>query len=605
MNSDIKPLLSDKVHSGIVGVIDLDAREGGDVKVEKKTQESRLYAPGFDVHAKGGQTLFVVERGWRVILHGGNEKALRFIVNLLGGVSDDFDTSRFFEVITHADKNEISWALLPSAIAIAFHPDTGSVVMLRDSFGFKPLYYSVGGSKLYFGTNIGLVHDWSNNNAINSDIISSMFLFDYSLAGRTIWQSVRQVSPGQLVVKKNGELEKRIWLWSYDVIFEEAERKRLQDLSEKDSLSEIEQALEVAIEPISNWPEIVVPCGGGVDSSLLGAYLAKKGHKVTFWCINQPDAPRSEEEWMRPLSSDLGIPCEYANLYKENFLQTLIDHLSVSSHPLRGPNSVGGILLAKLCLNEGLQYFISGEGCDLIFGGSKGYGRLNPATRLLRLLSLLPFRVRMQLYRSVIGQASWFLDTTLVEPIDQLSLSGLGSLESAEKIGEIRNIVAKKGSSRLSIQEIADLYTWIQFRDVASGLNPLFFEKEELVGGQFHYPFAYKELVRLGLHLPFGKKVRHGQRKFLWRKFSEKYIGKEVAFRKKYGFPTLTGSWLSNSETLLKDGFFQDFFSCNVDEIYKSLPAGHTSKWLIINLELWGRLHLWRQEKEYLLERLM
>ena len=112
-----------------------------------------------------------------------------------------------------------------------------------------------------------------------------------------------------------------------------------------------------------------MPCGGGVDSSLLGAYLKKRGHKVVYWCINQPDAPRTEREWMDPLSKAMGIPCVYADLAKQDFIENLVETICSTQQPLTGPNAVGGVFARKMALAEGYQHYVSGEFCDTIFGG--------------------------------------------------------------------------------------------------------------------------------------------------------------------------------------------------------------------------------------------
>jgi asparagine synthetase B (glutamine-hydrolysing) len=53
----------------------------------------------------------------------------------------------------------------------------------------------------------------------------------------------------------------------------------LKSLTEADVLKEIKIAMDPVLEPLENESHVSVPCGGGVDSSFLGAYLAQRDKK--------------------------------------------------------------------------------------------------------------------------------------------------------------------------------------------------------------------------------------------------------------------------------------------------------------------------------------
>ena len=99
--------------------------------------------------------------------------------------------------------------------------------------------------------------------------------------------------------------------------------------------------------------------------------------------------------------------------------------------------------------------------------------------------------------------------------------------------------------------------------------------------------------------------MNDGHKKWLWRKFTSEYIGHDVAFRKKYAFPTLTNLWLEPSSSLLKGGFLQDLLCANVSNVFESLPKSDPARWTLLNIELWGRIHCLGQTKEKLLNIMM
>ena len=207
----------------------------------------------------------------------------------------------------------------------------------------------------------------------------------------------------------------------------------------------------------------------------------------------------------------------------------------------------------------------------------------------------------MQLDRGIISDAAWVMDMSQVAPTEDLAKIAMGDIERAELLSEVLRF-PKNDSQK---ERFADIFSWIQLKEVPTGLNHIFFEKDEFEGGVTHYPFAHESLINLGLHLPYKYKVNDGHKKWLWRKFTSEYIGHDVAFRKKYAFPTLTNLWLEPSSSLLKGGFLQDLLCANVSNVFESLPKSDPARWTLLNIELWGRIHCLGQTKEKLLNIMM
>jgi len=498
-------------------------------------------------------------------------------------------------------KKEITNLLLPGAIVFAIQAKLGRVVVLRDACGFLPIYYHFSQNTLVFSSNLETVRKNTQFSGVNTDKINEMLVYAHRTGKRTLWQNLNAISPGGVSVFTQDQLVVHQWLLTEKSQYSPELKSKFKSMTESAVLLEIKKAVDQALEPLESEPHVSVPCGGGVDSSFLGAYLAQRGQDVTFWCINQPDAPVSEDEWMKPLSKQLNIPCEYANLNKQVFLDNFLDRMEQSHQPMTGPNSVGGIYARKLALEAGDKVFISGEGADTVFGGLSPFARLMPMVRLFRMLSKLPKRLRMQLDRGIISEAAWVMDISQVAPTEDLSRIAMGDMERAELLAEVLDF--PKGDS--AIERYADIFSWIQIKEVPTGLNHIFFEKDEFEGGVTHYPFAHEALINLGLHLPYKYKVNDGHKKWLWRKFTSEYIGHDVAFRKKYAFPTLTHIWLEPSAKLLKGGFLQDLLCANVSSVFESLPKSDPARWTLLNIELWGRLHCLGQSKEQLLNTMM
>ena len=524
-------------------------------------------------------------------------------------ISKIFDTTNFSTLTAQPSiqifkgvEQELTNLLLPGAAIIALNPKKGLACLIRDASGFVPLYYTVTNNIIHFSTNLASIRRANQYQGINTDKVNEMLIYGHRNGKRTLWQNFNSVSPGSATILDSASKTYHQWLLKPETQYNPSIQQKFKKSSEATLLKVIEKSLDKALEPLDNEPHISVPCGGGVDSSLLGAYLAARGQKVTFWCINQPEASVREEEWMGPLSKKLAIPCEYANLNKELFLTSLIQRLKLSHQPLTGPNEVGGILARKMALTAGDKVFISGEGADTVFGGLSPFGRLQGISKILRALSWLPKRLRIQISRGLLNEQAWILDMSKVSPLEDLSQLAMGDLERAEMLAETTKFKHMGNSKK---ESYADIFSWVQLREVASGLNHLFFEQDEFEGGTTHYPFLHPELVSFGLHLPYKYKVNKGHKKWLWRKFASKYIGDDVAFRKKYAFPTLTHLWLETTAILLNRGFLSDLLCTDVYALYKTLPKSSPARWTLINIELWGRLHCLGQSQDQLLTEMM
>jgi asparagine synthetase B (glutamine-hydrolysing) len=589
--------LSPQIKTGFAGWIKCEPFKEVKTEIEQKTYLSDMFfiesLSPFLVEEVSDH-LFILTIGLS------KEKSARFtelILNEKMLQKDDISDKTLFQNF----HKEITDLLLPSAVAFAIQPKLARVSVFRDAAGFMPVYYNFTKNILVFSSNMETVRQNTTFSGINTDKINEMLVYAHRTGKRTLWQNLNTISPGSVSTFTQGKIVQHQWLLTESFQYSIETQKKFKSLTEADVLKEIKIAIDAALEPLENEPHVSVPCGGGVDSSFLGAYLAQRGQKVTYWCINQPAAPVSEDEWMKPLSQQLNIPCEYANLNKPIFLENLLARIEQSQQPLTGPNLVGGIYARKLALDAGDKVFISGEGADTVFGGLSPFSRLTPMIRIIRMLSTLPKRIRMQLDRGLISDAAWVMDMSQVSPTEDLARVAMGNLERAELLTEVMNF--PPGSN--STERFADIFSWIQLKEVPSGLNHIFFEKDEFEGGVTHYPFAHPALINLGLHLPYKYKVNKSHKKWLWRKFTSEYISEDVAFRKKYAFPTLTNLWLEPSAILLKSGFLQELLCVDVSSIYHSLPKADPARWTLLNIELWGRIHYWNESKDNLFDLMM
>jgi asparagine synthase (glutamine-hydrolysing) len=496
----------------------------------------------------------------------------------------------------------ISWATLPGAAIVAIHSGLGRACLIRDGAGFRPLYYSFRNATLFFSTNLPQLRSAASETGINTDKIAEMLAFGHRSGGRTVWQGIDTVGPGRLIEFQSGQRLRQHQFWRPDALFEVSERRRLEACSVDAVLHEIRDALDEGLAPLQDRGRLAIPCGGGVDSSLLGAYLSRKQSPLGFYTVNKPDADRQESEWMESIAHRIGVPCVYVNVGRENFFEAYFDFLSLTEQPAIGPNLVAHRILRRRAFEQGERDFVSGELCDTVFGGLGSFYYLSRRFRLLHFLSSLPAGQRFWLKRALSGEKSLLLEIMQLARGEELGSIAAGDLERSEYMVEIAAL-AYPGQSHA--QHLADVLTWMNLRLIPSALHGAFFEYDEQPGGTTWFPFAHRRMMRLGLHLPYHFKRSHGVNKWIWRRFAAPYIGEDVAFRKKYTFPAPIRAWFDKAVKLIPGGFLEDLFCARLEGLMNGLGPNDPSRWTLVNVELWGRLNCWKEDPAALLSRVL
>ena len=142
------------------------------------------------------------------------------------------------------------------------------LVLVRDPFGIKLVYYRVDKGRLYFGSEIRAVAASVNETADVDPVSLNLFLrYRYTPSPYTIYRGVRKLAPGTMLVCENGTYEVHPWY-----------RFKPTPFSPVKSVGEAqEELLELYRQSMKRHLLSDVPLGlllsGGVDSGLLLALM--------------------------------------------------------------------------------------------------------------------------------------------------------------------------------------------------------------------------------------------------------------------------------------------------------------------------------------------
>lgn len=309
-----------------------------------------------------------------------NYKALRDELISLG---QEFQTHSDTEVILKAYRQ---WGMectsrFEGMFAFAIWDDHHEqLLMARDRFGIKPLYYSVMDGGVRFASNTQAL---LAAGGVDTDIDPIGLHFQLTLhavipAPHTILKGIKKLEPGHwLVVNPDGQMFKKRY-WSLNA-------QRPLDLAEpKDHQAWLSQTHDLLQQAVMKRLDAAdVPVGvllsGGLDSSLIVALLAEAGaqdlHTFSIGFEDVPEEKGSEFEY-----SDLVVERYQTKHHKyvvpnAEVLPRLPEAIDAMSEPMVGQDAVAFYLLSEQ-VSKDVKVVMSGQGADEVFGGYFWYPQM-------------------------------------------------------------------------------------------------------------------------------------------------------------------------------------------------------------------------------------
>lgn len=252
------------------------------------------------------------------------------------------------------------------------------LILVRDRFGIKPLYYHVRDGKLFWGSEIKAllanphVPRKFSPQAVLHQLMHTM------VPGTTAFQDIHALQPGcMLIVKhRNGTLDiqdRKYW----DMEFPREDER--DDSLKADYF--IQNTRETLMEAVQYRLEADVPVGcylsGGIDScAMLGMASSMQQSPVKAFTISFDNKDYDEADIAREMAGKVNADQEQINLtaadlYGDNYVRTLW-HAERTFY-----NTLG---VAKWCMSKrvnecGYRVVVTGEGSDELFGGYPAFKR--------------------------------------------------------------------------------------------------------------------------------------------------------------------------------------------------------------------------------------
>jgi asparagine synthase (glutamine-hydrolysing) len=255
--------------------------------------------------------------------------------------------------------------------------DQQRLMLVRDRFGIKPLYWTKVGGTLVFGSELKVLfaHPEVPRRFDPQGVYHQ--LMQTIVPGSTAFEGIHQVPPGHVldVKRKDGRLhveQRKYW----DVPFPtEGDRP-----SEYDEQEWIEAVRESLLEAVQLRLEADVPVGcylsGGIDScSILGLAAAARQSPVKAFTIGFDNTDYDESPIAREMAQSTGADQDVMMLDASHLYENFVETLWHTERTIYNTLGVAKLLMSRHVRDVNYKVVLTGEGSDELFGGYPAFRR--------------------------------------------------------------------------------------------------------------------------------------------------------------------------------------------------------------------------------------
>ena len=555
----------------------------------------------------GGDQPITNEQGTVVVVQNGEIYNYRELRHELQRAGHRFRTHCDTEVLVHGYEQWGTklWERLRGMFAVAvWDAREQRLVLARDRFGIKPLYYRDVEGELSFASEL----DALPKGEIDLDAVEAFLAFNVVPGPLSIFKEVRKLLPGHTLTWRDGSamVERYARTGPLPARHDEDEAELVEECRAR--LRDSVRAHLIADVPVG------VLLSGGVDSGALTALAAEESSEaVRTFSIGFEEASFNELDGARAVAQ------RYATAHRDLTLRPnaalLLPALADAfDEPFADSSALPTYLVSRLAA-EDVKVALSGEGGDELFGGYYTYvadliaERFGPlASRARPLVDLLPSSTRRV---SLDYRLKRFTRAAGMPPLERHHMyKEIFSADvRAELTGRQSDFDPLVGyRERFAETEGNELLTRLQDVDFGLYLVDDLLTKTDRASMawslEVRVPFMDTVVSNFAYSLPARHKVRGFSKKRLLRKAMEPLLPHEIVHGKKRGFSIPAAAWLRgelepfaretlSAETLRRQGFLRpDAVTRLVDDHVSGREDLSRQLWGLLAFTLWYERHV-------------
>ena len=480
----------------------------------------------------------------------------------------DFATRSDCEVPLHLYRRDGSAFVdsLRGMYAIALYdPATERLILCRDPFGIKPLYYvETAGYFAFASEPQALLSSGLARRNLRRSACAELLQLKFTTGADTIFSEIRRVLPGETLIVADASI---------------VERRRRGALNDGQAPpANYEDALQrlnaVLVDSVAHHLRADVPYGlflsGGIDSSALAGLTAQlAGQRLLAFTAAFPGTAAADElPDAQRVARSVGADHHVVEMTPRGFSQIAPRVAAVLDDPTTDAATLPTYALAEVASDQ-LKVVLTGEGGDEIFCGYSRYYRAR------RFGGLFARRARSRGEFDSLGGVDGFFNRWR---------DGLNRTERQE---------ARRNRTFIQQLQAVDCAEWLP--------NDLLLKVDRCLmahGLEGRTPFLDPVVAEFAFRLPDDLKATSTMAKRLMRDWLAVRVPAAEPYARKTGFNPPVAEWITGHQPALGDlvgrqpGVREIFRQEYVARAFANLKRHHQAAWSLLFYALWHSHHI-------------
>ncbi len=504
-----------------------------------------------------------------------------------------------------------------------------TLFIARDRLGIKPLYYKLTPERLLFGSEIKAVLAHGGiRPEFNRAALPEFLAFGYLSGEESFYAGIRKLLPGHtMTIGPHGQADIRQY-WDLDT------SKTQESRDEDYYVRSYRELLEGAVQShlMSDVP-LGVFLSGGVDSSAVAALMTKlRGEPVETFSVGYTEHTYSELPFARTVSDHIKSKHHEVLMSEQEFFGALPHLIWHEDEPIVWPSSISLYFVARLA-REQVTVVLTGEGADETLAGYTRYAfTLKNAAMDRAYRSFIPGFLR-SILRDKVASSS-VLGATLRRKLEHTFLGKDGeswasfyfdnffsAFSEPEQKGLLTDEFAREAAPSTAYKNVlgfwersrGEMLQRLLYTDIKTYLVELLMKQDNMsmaASIESRVPFLDHLLVEFATNIPQNLQLGGFAGKRILKKAVEDLLPHSILYRQKLGFPTPWSRWLGGPRldvirSLLLEPRSTErelFQRSAVERLFEEHRSGYRDHydriWRLLNLELWHRVCLEKEEHE-------
>jgi asparagine synthase (glutamine-hydrolysing) len=476
----------------------------------------------------------------------------------------------------------------------------------RDRFGEKPLKYYLDDQRMVFSSELKAILTTGVPRELDLDAIDDYLTLQYVAQPRTGFEQIHKLPHAHYFVLDIARRSMQITRY-FDLDY-----TNQLDLPEAEWLDRIDAALHKAVERrlIADVP-LGAFLSGGLDSSMIVAAMHRLTKDIRTFSVSFAETGFDESPYARQVAAQYQTTHTEFRVTEADLLANIEPLVYQYEEPYADNSQLATFLLARLT-REHVTVALSGDAGDENFGGYDRYrmhalvARWRPLLQRLRpFAGMLDSLGRQQAHRLAI------VLETLNEPLAARHFNYTSFFDTIDKARFYRPETRERLSGRPSTPfatllngtplDDLDGALYLDFNSyVPDDLNVKVDLASMRSALEVRAPMLDHEFASLVAQIPWRLKTDTHQGKKIFKRLAERYLPRDIVYRRKHGFGVPVGAWmrgqlkeLARTTILDGDGLVLKLMDRKqVERLFDEHQRGRdhgTRMWALLMLNMWHR----------------